>query len=121
VRFYVFAMALFRGLVIAGLAAGFAVHEAVSAEADVDLRLTEAAELLALALSLGHIALAATVFGVAGSGRHRNNVALGGSSGNVPLVTSREITPEIGNCVNFRLPIEDARIPSARRRILLTI
>jgi hypothetical protein len=32
-------------------------------------------------------ALAAAVFGVAGLGGHRNNVALGGGMGNVPLVT----------------------------------
>jgi hypothetical protein len=72
----------------AGVAAGFAVHEAVLADADVELRLAEAAELIALALSLGHFALSATVFGLAGSGRHTSNVALGGSMGNVPLVTA---------------------------------
>jgi hypothetical protein len=39
-------------------------------------------------LSLGHFALSATVFGLAGSGRHISNVALGGGMGNVPLVTA---------------------------------
>ena len=31
---------LIRGFVVAGVAAGFAVHEAVLAEADIELRLT---------------------------------------------------------------------------------
>jgi hypothetical protein len=35
-----------------------------------------------------HFALAATKFGVAGSGGHRSNLALSGETGNVPLVTS---------------------------------
>ena len=78
---------LIRGLVVAGSAAGVAVQEAVGAEADVELRLAEAAELIALALILGFFALAAAVFGVAGSSGHRNNVALSGGVGNVPLVT----------------------------------
>ena len=60
---------------VAGVAAGFAVHEAVLADADVELRLAEAAELIALALSLGHFTLSAAVLGVAGSGRHSSNVA----------------------------------------------
>jgi hypothetical protein len=75
--------------VVAGVAAGFAVHEAILANADIELRLAEAAELIALALSLWHFALSAAVLGLAGSGRHSSNVALSIASGNVPLVTSR--------------------------------
>ena len=74
---------------VAGVAAGFAVHEAVLANADVQLRLAEAAELVALALSLGHFALSAAVLGRAGSGRHSINVALSIAFGNVPLVTNK--------------------------------
>jgi len=79
---------LVRGFVVAGRAAGFAVHEAVGADADVELRLAEDAELVALALIFRHFALAAAEFGVAGSRGHENNVALGCGMGNVPLVTS---------------------------------
>ena len=61
---------------VAGVAAGFAVHETVLANVDIELRLAEAAELIALALSFGHFALSATVLGLAGSGRHSSNVAL---------------------------------------------
>jgi hypothetical protein len=59
---------LLGGFVVAGVTAGFAVHEAVRADADVELRLTEAAELLALALGFGALALGAAVFAWAGSG-----------------------------------------------------
>lgn len=79
---------LIGGFVVAGVAAGFAVHEAVPANADVELRLTKAAELLALALSFGHFALAATVLGVAGSCGHSSNVAPGAAGGNIPVVTA---------------------------------
>ena len=78
---------LIRGLVIAGVAAGFAVHEAVLANADFEHSLAKAAVLLALALVFGHFALCATVFGLAGSGGHISNVTLGDEMENVPLVT----------------------------------
>ena len=78
---------LARGLVIAGGAAGFAVHEAVLADADFEYGLAEAAVLVALALVLDHFALGTTAFGGTGSRGHRNNVALPGGAGNVPLVT----------------------------------
>ena len=65
---------LVGGLVIAGGAAGFAVHESVFADADVELRLTEDAELIAIALVFRHFALAAAKFSVAGSGGHCINV-----------------------------------------------
>ena len=74
-------------LVVAGFAAGLAIHQAVGADANVELRLTEAAELIADALVFRHFTLAAAVLAVAGSGVHANNVALLGTGGNVPLVT----------------------------------
>lgn len=79
---------LVGGFVIAGATAGFAVHEAVGADADIELGLAEAAEFIAFALRLGHFALAATAFTAAGSGGHSNKVAPGGGGGNMPLVTS---------------------------------
>ena len=78
---------LVRSLVIAGVAAGFAVHESVLTHADIELRLTEAAEFVALALSFGSFALRARVFAGAGSGRHISNVTPSQKMGNVPLVT----------------------------------
>jgi hypothetical protein len=65
------------GFVVAGGAAGFAVHEAVFADANVELRLAEDAELIAVAVILRQFALAATKFGVAGSGGHGSNVIAG--------------------------------------------
>jgi hypothetical protein len=65
------------GFVVAGGAARFAVHESVFADADVELRLTEAAELITIALVFRHFALAATKFGVAGSGGHGSHVIAG--------------------------------------------
>ncbi len=63
------------GFVIAGVAAGIAVHKSVLADTDIEYGLAEAAVLLAVALCFRHFTLGATVFGVAGSGGHRNNVA----------------------------------------------
>jgi ABC-type spermidine/putrescine transport system permease subunit II len=71
-----FLAALLRSFIVAGAAAGFAVHEAILANADIELRLAEAAELFALALRLRALTLRATVIGVAGSSGHRNNVTL---------------------------------------------
>src|SRR5271169_6208096 len=66
---------LVRRFVVARLAAGFAIHETIAANADVDHRLAEAAEFFALARVLGLFALRATVFGGTGSGTHKNTVA----------------------------------------------
>jgi hypothetical protein len=57
-----------RGPIVAGGAAGFAVHQAVLAEADFKHGLAEAAVLIALALVFRHFTLSTTVFGAAGSG-----------------------------------------------------
>jgi hypothetical protein len=64
-----------RGFVVAGGAAGYAVHEAVFADADIELRLAQDAELVALALIFHHLALAAAKFDVSGSGGHGTNLA----------------------------------------------
>jgi hypothetical protein len=80
---------LVGGFVIAGSAAGFTVQETVFTKANFEYSLAEATVLFAFALGFRHLALGATVFGGTGSGRHRNNVALSGCAGNVPLVTGR--------------------------------
>ena len=78
------------GFVVAGGAAGLTVQEAVGADADVGRGLAEAAELIAHALVFRHFALGATVFGVAGSGGHSNNLALRDEAGNMTEVTPDE-------------------------------
>ncbi len=75
------------GLVVAGGAAGFAVHEAVFTDADVELRTAEAAELIALAGVFRLLALGAAEFGLAGCRGHTSNLALSGAIENMPLVT----------------------------------
>jgi hypothetical protein len=74
--------------IVAGIAAGLAVKEAVLAEADLHLRLAEAAVALALAAVFGHFALhaAVLVFGCAGGG-HGGKFSSGAAAGKVPLVT----------------------------------
>jgi hypothetical protein len=68
--------ALVRGaLVVAGVAAGDAVHEAVLANPYLHPRLAEAAKLLAGTLAFWLLTLGAVVFGGAGSGGHEANVA----------------------------------------------
>jgi len=68
-------MALVGGFVLAGGAAGFAVHEPVGADSNVDHRLAQAAEFLALAVIFGLLALRTTKSGGTGSGAHGANVA----------------------------------------------
>jgi hypothetical protein len=72
---------LVGGFIIAGFAAGIAVHETVVANADVERGLAKAAIFVALALRFGHFALSATVFGLAGSGGHSNNANAEGRNG----------------------------------------
>jgi hypothetical protein len=79
------------GFVVASGAAGFAVHEAVFADADVELGLAEDAELVAVAMIFRHFALAAAEFERGGSVGHGSNVAPVWEMGNVPLVTSNSI------------------------------
>jgi len=66
---------LVRSFVIAGGAAGFAVHQTVLANANVERGLAEAAIFVALTLGFGHFTLCAAVFSLAGSGGHRRNVS----------------------------------------------
>jgi len=54
---------LIRSLVVAGGAAGFAVHETILAEADFEGGLAEAAVLVAFAAVFRSLALSATVLG----------------------------------------------------------
>jgi hypothetical protein len=65
----------FRGLVVASGAAGFAVHEAVRANADVDDGLAEAAEFFALAIGFGLFTLRAARLDLCVSVTHEANVA----------------------------------------------
>ncbi|SRR5579872_180918 len=74
------------GLIVAGLAAGFAIHEPVVANADIDYSLAQAAELLAFTLSLWLFALRAAVFSRAGSGAHAITVARGTRGREMTLV-----------------------------------
>ena len=80
---------LVGGLVVAGLAAVFAVHQAVGADADVDYCLAQAAEFIAFTRTFGHFALRTTIFGGAGSGAHETNVARTGSTEKMTLVTAQ--------------------------------
>jgi hypothetical protein len=77
---------LVGGLVVAGGAAGFAVHQAVVADARVDDGLAQATEFFALARSFGLFALGAFEAGGAGSGTHMPNVARCQSSMKMTLV-----------------------------------
>jgi hypothetical protein len=61
---------LIRCLVIGSHATGFAVHQPILTDAYIQLRLAKAAELFALALMLGFLALHAAEFGRAGSVVH---------------------------------------------------
>ena len=58
------------GFVVARRAAGFAIHEAILANANVNHRLTEAAELFALTRALDLLTLRAMDFRGTGSGAH---------------------------------------------------
>jgi hypothetical protein len=66
---------LVRGFVVAGRAAGLAVHQSIAAEPNINQRLAEATKFFAIAVSLRLFALRATVFGGTGSGAHGANVA----------------------------------------------
>ena len=68
-------MDLVRGGVVAGVAAGDAVHEAVLANSHLHHRLAEAAILLAPTLAFWLLTLGAAVLGGAGSGGHEGNIA----------------------------------------------
>jgi hypothetical protein len=73
--------------VVAGVAAGHAVKEAILAEANVGLGLAQAAVSFAVATVFGHFALHAAIL-VLGGGGHGGTVTLGWLPGKVPLVTA---------------------------------
>ena len=73
---------------VARLAAVFAIHQAVVANADVDYRLAQAAEFVALTRAFRHLALRTTIFGGASSSAHETNVARPGSLEKMTLVTA---------------------------------
>jgi hypothetical protein len=77
---------LIGSFVVAGFAAGFAVHQAVVTNANVDDRLAQATELFAIAVAFRLLALRAAVFRGAGSGTHEANVARNGKGRKMTLV-----------------------------------
>jgi hypothetical protein len=77
---------LVSALVIAGLAAIFAVHQPVVAKADVLDGLAEAAEFFAVTRTRDLVALSASIFGGTGSGAHKGNVARTGGQRKMTLV-----------------------------------
>jgi hypothetical protein len=92
--------------VVAGFTAGFAVHQAVCANADVDDCLAQTTKLFAFAGGLGLFALHAAVLGGAGSGIHEARLASSPCIGNVTevmdgwLVVSDQwsvVSPRFGN------------------------
>lgn len=76
--------ARFCDLIVAHLAAGFAVVQPVVPEADIELSLAQAAIFFALASLLRLLALTTDD---ACSGRHGSTLARSDARGNVPLVT----------------------------------
>lgn len=67
-----------RGFVVAGFAAGLAVHESVLANANVDDRLAKNAVLFALADVFQLLALHTAILDMSGSGAHAATVARAG-------------------------------------------
>src|SRR5579862_2665770 len=77
---------LVGGLVLAGGAAGFAVHQSIFTNTHINYGLTKNAVLLALTGAFGLLALHTANFRVAGSGAHKANVARRRKGGNVTEV-----------------------------------
>jgi len=104
------------GLVVTCRSAGLAVQKTVLAEADVNDRLAEAAEFLALALGFRLFTLGAAIFDGTGCGRHRTNLARRKKVLNMTLVTyaSRGVPQE--NCLR-NATIPGSLTPEARPRI----
>lgn len=81
------------------------------ADADVELRTTQAAELLTLALVFGHFTHAAAEFSGAGSGvGHDSNVAVARRTGNITVVTA-----DCGQISRNRTPKRPTRIYNSRQ------
>ena len=79
-------LCLVGGLVVARLSARLTIHQAIVANANVDHRLTQAAELFALARSLWHLTLGAFITGRTGSGAHAPNLSRFPSEGKMTSV-----------------------------------
>jgi hypothetical protein len=75
-----FRVGLLGGLIVASCSAGLTIHEAISADADINYALAQTAVLLAFAAIFGLLALGTTISGRTGSGAHEANVARGISS-----------------------------------------
>jgi hypothetical protein len=88
---------LLRGFVVAGRAARFAIQQAVVAKANIDHRLAQTAELLALTRTFGLFALCAFIFGGTGSSAHENTVACSGCTSKMTLVIMSRPKDRIGH------------------------
>ena len=77
-------------LVVAGGAARLAIHQSVNAQTNVELRLAENAELLAIAAFLRLLALGADNFAKAGFRGHGCSVVAHVSGENMTEVTGRQ-------------------------------
>ena len=80
---------LVDGFVVAGCAAGFAIHESIGAQTDVDYRLAQATEFFAFTRTFCLIALRAFVFGGTGPCAHEDTVARIGGAAIMTLVIVR--------------------------------
>lgn len=86
-------MLLVRGFVAASFAAGRTVEETIVAEADIQLALTKATELFAMALIFGHFALGADVFlSRSAGGAHAKTLSRLSGGLKVPEVNGRLAT-----------------------------
>jgi hypothetical protein len=75
-----------RGLVVAGAAAGFAVHQAVGADTDIEDSLAQTAVFITLAAALRLFTLRAANFRGIGSGAHGVTIRAAATRENVTLV-----------------------------------
>ena len=98
------------GLVIAGGAAGLAVHQAVGAQADVELGLAQNAELLTPATGFNLLTLGTTDRGAAGFGGHEGSVVCLRPGKNVTKVTGKQVTghrSQVSGKPVIRIRLED--------------
>jgi hypothetical protein len=77
---------LIRGFIVAGFAAGFAVHQSIVADADVHSGLAETAEFLTFARALGLLTLRAAVFSGSGSSAHAPTLTCSSRCGKMTFV-----------------------------------
>jgi hypothetical protein len=67
---------ILRSFVVAGFATRFAIHQTISADANIDHGLAQTTEFLTFAVVLGLLTLRASIAGGAGSSTHGTNLAL---------------------------------------------